>query len=84
MTLKLKLNTVDEVLTFTKISLKYEGDVFVKHNSYVVDGTSILGVLSLNLSEPVLVEMVEKRDNEANDFFNELIESGLNITKTEE
>ncbi len=82
--MKLKLNTVDEVLTFTKIASRYEGDIFVKHNSYVVDGTSILGILSLNLSEPVKVEMIEKRDNEANDFFNELIGSGLNITKTEE
>ena len=83
MKLRLKLNTVSEVLMFAKIAQKQEGDIFVKHNSYVVDGTSILGILSLNLSEPVMVEIIEKRDGEAKDFLTELMEAGFKITKTE-
>ena len=84
MKLRLKLNTVSEVLMFAKIAQKQEGDIFVKHNSYVVDGTSILGILSLNLSEPVMVEIIEKRDGEAKDFLTELMEAGIKITVTEE
>ena len=81
---QVKITTVSDVLTFAKIAQKQEGDIFVKHNSYVVDGTSILGILSLNLSEPVTVEMIEKRDGEANNFLTELIEAGIKITETEE
>lgn len=81
---QVKITTVSDVLTFAKIAQKQEGDIFVKHNSYVVDGTSILGILSLNLSEPVTVEMIEKRDGEAKNFLTELIEAGIKITETEE
>ena len=82
--LQLQLNTVNDAIKFTKIAQNQNGDIFVKHNSYVVDGTSILGILSLNLSEPVTVEMVEKSDGEANSFLAELTDAELKITKMED
>lgn len=82
--LQLQFNTIDNVMKFVKIAQNQNGDIFVKHNSYVVDGTSILGILSLNLSEPVIVEMVERSDDEANNFLAELTDAELKIIKTED
>jgi len=80
---ELKLTTVDDVMRFAKLAANQEGDILVKHNNYIVDGSSILGILSLNLSEPVTVEMIEKKENEAINFFNDLMESGIKITRME-
>lgn len=84
MKLQLQFNTINDVMRFTKIAQNQNRDIFVKHNSYVVDGTSILGILSLNLSESVTVEMVERSDDEANNFLAELTDAELKITKTED
>lgn len=62
------LNKVDDIKTFVKNAEKYDCDIVVRNKDRVfqVDGTSLIGLFSLNLSEPVEVEI---NDDEAAELF---------------
>lgn len=49
--LKIKLNTVDEVKRFVRITGAIPYKAEVTHDVYVVDAKSIMGIFSLNLAE---------------------------------
>ena len=80
---KVKLSLVEDVMKFAKLSQKLGLDVLLKHNSYVVDGTSLLGIMSLNLSEPVTVDVIGTED-ECVSFFDMLRCEGINIETYQE
>ena len=62
------LNKVDDIKNFVKHAENYDYDIIVRKMDRVfqVDGTSLIGLFSLNLSEPVEVEI---KDNEAAELF---------------
>lgn len=62
------LNKVDDIKTFVNKAEKYDCDIIVRNidRIYQIDGTSLMGLFSLNLSEPVEVEI---KDNEAAELF---------------
>ena len=68
MKLYVDLNRVDDIKNFVKNAEKYDCDIVVRNKDRVfqVDGTSLIGLFSLNLSEPVEVEI---KDNEAAELF---------------
>lgn len=51
------LDNVKKVSNFVNQMLQFKGDVIVRHGIYVVNGRSILGVMSLDLSQPVICEI---------------------------
>lgn len=61
---------VEDVKTFVKKAEKYECDIMVKNygRAFTVDGSSIMGIFSLNLLEPVIVHI---EDNEIAEKFQE-------------
>ena len=77
---KIKINLVKEVLRLADLAQNIESDVMLKHGSYTVDATSILGIMSLNLSEPVELIVVEKNINESSLLYKQLQDEGFNIT----
>lgn len=60
---RIMLQTPQDVKNFcySVSSLPRNVSVKVKHDTYVVDGKSILGMFSLNLSDPVTV-VIESKD----------------------
>ena len=70
------LNKVDDIKTFVKHAENYDCDIIVRNRDRVfqVDGTSLIGLFSLNLSEPVEVEI---KDNEAAELFKDDVYSML-------
>lgn len=50
-----KINSINDVKDFANLASKCQGSVDVMSGRYVVDGRSIMGMYSLNLSEPVKV-----------------------------
>ena len=66
MSKKILLNKADIVKSFVKEAMKLSGDVNLISSTskeYVVNGKSILGIYSLDLSKPVLVETTENNSN---------------------
>ena len=68
-TFHLMLNSINDVKDFVNIVSKYDFDVDLTSVSYVVDAKSIMGILSLNLSKPIKVEV---HSDDCDEFMNEL------------
>lgn len=58
-TRKVLLDTVDKVKIFVRCTNKFLRDVQVVSGRYVVDAKSILGIMSLDLSKPVIANIHE-------------------------
>lgn len=54
-TKKIKLNTQLDVIKFTQTASKCKGKVDCLEDNRNIDGKSILGVLSMDLNEPITV-----------------------------
>lgn len=65
----LDLSSIQKVREFISTAMYYEETILVRKNDFVVDGHSILGVLSLGDLSEVQVEFVSENDEEANKFF---------------
>ncbi len=52
---RVKLNTVDDVKEFVRLAGKCDFDIDVFYNRIIIDGKSILGVLSLDLTNVLTV-----------------------------
>ena len=54
------LNTTDAVKDFVQKTVKYDFDIDLKSGKYIVDAKSILGIFSLDLNKPVILEVYAK------------------------
>lgn len=57
--IKIRLQSVADVKNFVDAAERYPGSVKVHANDYIVSGKSIMGMFSLDLSNPVVVELDE-------------------------
>lgn len=53
----IKLDMAETVKKFVNITSKYDYDMALKSGKYVVDAKSILGIFSLDLGEPIVLEI---------------------------
>ena len=63
MKLTLKLSSLDDVKRFIDITSRYGENLTLMNGRYVVDAKSILGIFSMDLSQPV--ELVCEEDDAA-------------------
>lgn len=56
-TFNIFLKKITDVSDFVNLASKCKGDVLVKSGKYTVSGKSIMGVFSLDLSKPLMVEI---------------------------
>ncbi|MBC5745944.1 HPr family phosphocarrier protein [Lachnospiraceae bacterium MD308] len=69
--MRIKLNTINDVNSFVNTSTKYyEGDIDVKQGRQIIDGKSILGIFSLNLTQPIEISINTDNVNTERDFYN--------------
>lgn len=54
---KVKLTTIDDVRTFVTICSAITSHSVVRQDLYVVNGASLMGMFSLDLSKPLTVEI---------------------------
>lgn len=66
------LNLVENVKQFVKYAEKYDKDIIVKNmdRAFIVDGSSIMAMFSLDLSKPVIVEIQDRETAES--FMNDV------------
>lgn len=75
--MRVKFNTFDKVNQFIRTTTSLESDVFVKSGKYIVDGKSVMGIYSLDLSKELEVEIIEKAYGETEKFAKQLSALGI-------
>lgn len=53
MDIVVKLDTFEKIKDYIQMAYLYPGDIVAKSGRYVVDGKSLMGLISLNLSNPI-------------------------------
>ena len=66
---QISLQMANQVKAFVSIVQKYSYDIDLRSDRYVVDAKSILGIFSLDLSQPITVEI---HSNDCQDLIEEL------------
>ena len=61
---RLLLNTTDSVKSFVNLISSYDYDADIRSGRYVVDAKSILGIFSLDLNRPVVLELYDDNCDE--------------------
>ena len=72
MTAKNKLALAEDIKKFVNEARTFTSDINVRSGNYVVDGKSILGLFSINTSNPIEIELVSS-DLEEIEKFNVMI-----------
>ena len=62
--IKISLELAQRVKEFVNITQDYPFEILLKSGKYVVDAKSILGIFSLDLSQPITVEVLEDNCDE--------------------
>ena len=71
--LKIKLNTVNDVKNFVQICEGYRKcSIDVKQGRWIIDGKSMMGIFSLNLTEPLKVIIDYENDNVKLNFYKDI------------
>ena len=66
---QIKLNTIEDVKTFVDAANKFNGRVTVRNMHYAVDGKSIMGIFSIDLSGILTVEFESEPSKEIINLF---------------
>ena len=62
--IKISLEMAQRVKEFVSVTQDYPYEILLKSGRYVVDAKSILGIFSLDLSQPITVEVYHDDCNE--------------------
>lgn len=69
--MKIRLNMINDINVFSKTcSQYYEGDISVKQGWQIINAKSLLGLYSLDLSQPIEVTINTDDKKVAGDFYN--------------
>ena len=68
---QIKLNSITDVKEFVNITFKAENDVDLICGKYHIDGKSIMGIFSLDLSKPINLN-IHAEDSELDSVMNEI------------
>lgn len=69
----IELKTIQDVKDFVEVSSKYDdSEIVMQQGKYRIDGTSILGIFSLNLLDPVKVIIDSVNDDSKIAFYNNI------------
>ena len=60
--IKIYLNSFDKVKDFVNITCKLDYDIDLISGRYVVNGQSIMGIFSLDLSKPIDIRIVNVKN----------------------
>ena len=66
---EIMLSSINDVKNFVNIVCKYDCDIDLTSGRYVVDAKSIMGIFSLDLSKPIMVEI---HNENCDELYNEL------------
>lgn len=68
MKMNIQLKSIDDVKVFVNEVNKIQCDADLSSGRYVVDAKSIMGIFSLDLTNPIVLEVHSKEKGECDDF----------------
>lgn len=63
-TVKISLNSIDKVKSFVNDLSRFDSDFDLVSGRYVIDGKSIMGIFSLDLSKPIDLNIHSEGDED--------------------
>lgn len=72
MRLKIRIDTIDKVKEFSALAMKFNVDIDVINDRYVVDAKSIMGLFSIDLAKTLEME-IHSDDCSIRDAFSKFI-----------
>lgn len=57
--LVISLNSIDKVKSFVSIAAKFDAEIDLVSGRYVIDGKSIMGIFSMDLSKSIILRIHE-------------------------
>lgn len=75
--MKIRLNTIEKVKKFISVATLFDGELIIESGKYVVDGKSIMGILSLDLNKDLVLKATESVEGETEKLINKLNELEL-------
>lgn len=70
----LDLSTIEKAKKFNSIALSFEEDIDLIKGRYVLDAKSILGIFSIDISNPVNVKIYTDNDEVSEKFYKSILE----------
>ena len=70
--MKILLNTIDKLRLFSTLAILFDGNLTLKSGRYILDAKSVLAIFSLNILNPIELEIECKDDVKREDFINDL------------
>ena len=70
----LDLSTIEKAKKFNSIALSFEEDIDLIKERYVLDAKSILGIFSIDISNPVNVKIHTDNDEVSEKFYKSILE----------
>jgi len=56
-TVNIKLSMTEDIKNFVRVTSKYDYDIDLRSDRYVIDAKSILGIFSLDLSKQITMDI---------------------------
>lgn len=66
--IRIYINSIEQVLKFSRIVVKYEEDIDMISGRFKIDAKSIMGIFALDLSKPVQVSIISDNQTVLNKF----------------
>lgn len=57
------LNSIDKVKKFVSITTKFEAEMDLINGRYTIDGKSIMGIFSMDLSKPLVLRVYDGKED---------------------
>ena len=73
------VNTIERVKSFVFMNQTFRGDVYVSNGGYIVNGKSIMGMFSLNLTLELTIKLDSPFIEDINDIMREYSSFGLTL-----
>lgn len=67
-----QIQTVDKIRAVYAIAIQQDVEMDAKHDSYVVDCKSLIGLLSLDLKKPITILIYSNNSEQVDSIFNQI------------
>lgn len=74
---RVRFSTVEQIKNFVDIVYQYDMDMDLVHNRYTIDAKSIMGIFSLDLSNPLELVLHTSDNLLTEDLLQKLRKSGI-------